>query len=64
MNIHTAIETKSAANVIKRCADTIQTMITIGSLVESDRERMDTLVSMLYGEAINLNNSAELQLQS
>lgn len=62
MNMHTAIETKSAANVIERCADTIQNMIMLGSLIESDRERMDKLVVSLYGEAINLHASAETQL--
>lgn len=58
-----AIETKSAANVIERCGDTIQTMLNLSQFLDSDRERMDKLVVYLYDEAINLHKSAELQLQ-
>lgn len=57
--IRTAIETKSAANVISRCGDTIQTMLNLSQFMDSDRERMDKLVSFLYGEAIALHESGD-----
>ena len=61
--LHSVIETKSTANVIERCGDTIQTMLNLSQFLDSDRERMDQLVVYLYDEAINLHKSAELQLQ-
>lgn len=62
-SLSSVIETKSAANVIERCGDTIQTMLNLSQFLDSDRERMDKLVVYLYDEAINLHKSAELQLQ-
>lgn len=62
-SIQAAIETRSAANIVERFGDTLNTMTLVGGLIDSDRERMDQLVSLLYGEAIALHQSAEILLK-
>lgn len=61
--IQKAIETKSAANVVERCGDTIQTILNLSQFLDSDRERMDRLVLSLYETAIDLHKSSENQLK-
>lgn len=58
MSIQVAIETISAANIIEKFADTLNTMTMIGGMLEADRERINKLCSTLYGEAIALHKSA------
>lgn len=60
--IQKAIETKSAANIISRCGDTIQTMLNLSDFLPADRERMDKLVFLLWDEAIALHQSGDKQL--
>lgn len=62
-SIQKAIETKSAANVLERCGDQIQTMLNLSQFLDSDRERMDQLVFSLWGAAIDLHKSGDLQLK-
>ena len=61
--IQKAIETKSAANILERCGDTIYTMLNLSQFLDSDRERMDKMVSLLYGEALALHKSGDKQLK-
>ena len=62
-SIHQVIETKSAANVITRCGDTVRTMLNLSQFLPSDRERMEQLVACLYETAASLFESGDKQLE-
>jgi hypothetical protein len=58
-------ETRLAAEICEQCGDKIHESIEVGNILYTDRDKLDKMVSSLYGLALDLRISlADMEIEN